>query len=172
MNHEPQTSLAQLAAEAATKFSDVEANAGLVREEFLTLANDAYSQALLKDDLPTSAELIGEWFTKTLNRYAKSNQASIKKTLGSIQGTLNFGTDYESVVLICGQKALEATSGRITTLALLNADDLWLMDRESDINATAALQAHERQHAGIVRAAAQLSQYTDYRSFTQRQATA
>lgn len=172
MIHEPQTTLANLAAEAATRFADVEANAGLVREEFLTLALQAHSEALLQDNLPTNAELLSEWFGKNLDRAAKTKQASIKKSLGGVQGVLDLGNDYDSVVLICGAKTLAATAGRITTLGLLNADDLVLMDSESRINMEKIVKAHERQHEGVLRAVPMLRQFTDYRTFRQMQATA
>lgn len=168
MIHEPQTTLASLATQAAIKFADVEANAGLVREEFLTLAIQANNEALLLDELPSPTELLSEWFAKTLDRQAKSRQAHLKKSLAGIQSSLDLGADYDSVVLICGSRVLDATAGRITTLGLLNANDLVLMDRESEANMRKIVAAHEKQHEGVIRAVPTLRQFRDYRSFCER----
>ena len=167
MNHEPMTTLAELAAQAATRFSDVEANAGLVREEFLTLALQAHNDAALTDEIPTEHELLGEWLAKSLDTSAKRRQASLKKALVGFQSVFDFGTDYDSVVLVCGAKTLGATAGRITTLGMFSADDLVLMDNESRSNMEKIVKAHERQHDGVIRALPTLRQFSNYRAFRQ-----
>lgn len=168
MNHGPYVSLSALAAKAAGRFSDIEANAGLVREEFITLAIAANDDAALTDDIPTPSALLSEWFAKSLDRQAKSRQATIKKSLANVQGVLDLGNDYDSVVLVCGAKTLGATSGRITTLGLLTANDLDLMDRESAANMAKIIAAHETQHAGVLRSIPKLRQFRDYKTYCEQ----
>lgn len=82
------------------------------------------------------------------------------------------GEDYDLVVLVCGAKALSATAGRMTTLGAFSADDLVLMDLESDLNLKNAGRAHRQFHDGAMRQVPILRQFRDYRTYRQSQGKA
>lgn len=172
MSHEMEdaTSIEIIAAGAAAKFADVEANAGLIREEIRVAAQAAYNSGQLVDPIPSPTEMFEAFIARKVDVAAKRHQAKVKSTLAHGQGLLDFGFEFDSIVLVCGKAALGegVMFGRMTTLGLLSADDLALIGSESSINRTMIQDADDRLQAGVRVAVPRLRAFRSYRAYCEQ----
>lgn len=169
MSHEQesQTSIEEIAAKAAAKFNDIDANSGLILDEVRDVAWKAYGENLLIDPLPSTREMIEGYIVKRVKSSASSRQSKLKRVLQSHQPLLALGVEFDSIVLVCGPAALgeAATDGRMTTLGLLTANDLRLIGSESRINRKQVEDADDKLQDGIRSAVPHLQNFIDYQDY-------
>lgn len=167
---EDTTSIDVIAAESAAMFAGDHANAGLIREEIRVRAQAAYNEGRLTDDIPTPAQMFGDFVVRKADQSAKRRLAMLKRSLQHHQQVLDFGHEFDSITLVCGKAALGngALFGRMTTLGLLTAEDLTLIGTESSVNRVTVVDADDQLQSGVLAAVPLLKRFRDYRTYCEQ----
>lgn len=148
----------QIAAAAARAHHTVRDNLLLVRDTAKDEIRTAVRAGKIDvSGLPTLEEFQVEALWLNAERAADATTKKIRKPKKGVQGALDYGDDYDQMVVVC--------RGRRTTLGLLTAEDRRLMAEESHDNRVKIDKADDDEQTTAAVEIRLLQPFADYRSY-------